>query len=252
MLEPKEVGALLNSSKRVYGALSESKVLWQHTITQLNLKGKAVCSQLKKRIQILEDNNVRFSALKVIQEGEKDITALIDDYICKQKTLGGSIVEIVKDCKSFIYTGTTTETQKVVEETPQTSSGFFGALSGIFSFGSAAAAKKEKEEEPARILAEIVNSERTTSIESINTTLTNNGRRVAGTSQEKLNRWIATLQKYFATLYKSMLYFYCEANEVERVMDFLRRRFEQTKKDLTDEKQKTKKLIDENKNYKEV
>jgi hypothetical protein len=252
MLELKEVGALLNSSKRVYVNLSESKVLWQHTITQLNLKGKAVCNKLKKKIEILEDNDVRFSALKVKQEGEKEITTLIDDYICKQKTLGGSIVKVVKDCKSFIYTGDIVEAPKVTEETPQTSGGFFGALSGMFSFGGTTTAKKEKEENPEKVLADIINNERTISPESIVTTLTNNGRRVAGTSQERMNKWIATLQKCFATLYKSMLYFYCEANEVEQVMDFLRRRFEATKKELTKVKNDIKQMNNAYKSCQEV
>lgn len=258
MLEPKEVAALLSSSKRVNECLSESKVLWLHTLMQTNLKAKNACTQLQKRIETLESDDARYVALTK-PEMEKEMTTLIDEYICKRKVLGESIFNIVRDCKSFIYTGKAADTNigevtqeaKPAEEASQ-SYGFFGAISGIFSFGAGETPKPAKKEDAESVLAEIVASEKTISPEGVNSTLTNVGRKLVVTSQEKMNKWIATLQKCFSNLYKSMLYFYCEAKDVEKLKDFMRIRFETTMRNLSEEKKKSGKLRDDYKNCKQV
>lgn len=251
MLEPKDIASLLTSSKRVNEVLSSSKVLWLHTTIQNNLKTKSTTTILKKRIEVLESEDLRFAALKT-PEATQEISALIDEYIRKRKTLGESIVTIVKNCKSFITTGDVVELTKTTETKPQASSGFFGTLGGMLGFGSGEAVKTEKVQDPAVELAEIISSEKMISPERISVMLTQNAMKLAGTNQEKMNKWIMTLQKCFATLYKSLLYFYCEAKDVEKLKDFMRIRVEELTEQSSKQKKGMNTLKDQYKNCKEV
>ena len=252
MLEPKDIASLLCTSKKINESLAANRMLWLHSIKQLSTKAKDSVSMLNEKLELLKNDDKRYAFLKGPEGAtDEDIKKLIDEYICQRKRLGDSIVKIVQDCKAFIYTGEIQfDAKKVAIATPvkpaEAGSGFFGTIGGMLGLGAvmgtSAKAEPLKEEDVGAILATIVTGEKNMSPEGINSTLTNTAKKLASLNQDKMSRWVVTLQKCFATLYKATLYFYCEARDVEKLKDFLTDRFEQLKNKLKDTKEENKKL----------
>ncbi len=248
MLEPREVGALLITSKKVYTLLSGNKATWTHIVKHVAIRAKASIGAMQEKIDFLRNDDKRFAFLKGVEgtSPDEEVKRLIDEFICKRKRLGDSLVKIVQDCKSFIYTGETYQEGKK-QAAKQEGGGLFSAFTGMLGMGGAAAAKEPeaKEEDPAAILAAIVSSERNTALESVVTILNNTGSKMSKVSQERVNRWVTTMQRCFVVLFKSVLCFYCEAKDVENLKDFLTDRFEKLKDRNKELKDESKKVLDQ-------
>ena len=147
MMNLSDIAAFLCASKKINEILSTNKIVWIHIIKQISLKGISSCNVLKDKIENLENSDKRFAFLKDPNlKANEDMKRLIDDYICKKKSLGSSIAKLVKDSKSFIYTGEigseSKESQSTAGKPQAASGGFFTALSGMFGFSGASTDRK--------------------------------------------------------------------------------------------------------------
>jgi len=253
-----EISNLMAVSKGINHDVSKSKNMWLHVISQIIAKAKFAVSERKEIINTLMNDDKRFAFLKTADGKAEDMTQLIDEYICKRKRLGDSVAKIALDCRSFIYTGeiqADTKKQLAQMAKPADASatgGLFGTIGGMFGFGGAVPVKEEtksKEDDAVTILVNIVNSEKNMSAEALNTTLTTSMKKLASANKEKASNWVMTLQKCFTQLFKSILYFYCEAHEVEKLKDFLTERFETVKTKMRETKEENKKLLEQAKSY---
>ena len=250
MLDLSDITALSCTSKKANEIISSNKTTWLHIISQVKSENRKITNELKEKIELLENKDKRFAFLKN-PNTTKEMNQLIEDYVCKNKFLGSSIAKIVKDTKSFIYTGEMNNESPVKEKPKETSGGFFSALSNVFGYNTTPE-QKETEDESDKIFTEIIASEKSISAEAINGLLTTTSKRLAFTNQEKVNKWVMTMQKCLSQLYKGVLMFYGEAKDVEKVKDFLTKRYEQVRSKLKEVKETNEKLINQCKENREV
>ncbi len=261
MLEPREVAALLVTSKRVNEVIAANKATWAHVLRQVSRRAKDSINTLQTKIELMKDDDKRFAFLKTTEGGatDEEVKRLIDEYICKRKRLGDSLVKIVQDCQSFIYTGETYQEGKkqILAGKDGTGGGLLSALKGMIGMGGDVAAAKDpaaaaalpKEEDPAVVLSGIISGEKSATLDSAVAILSNTGNKLAKVSQERVAKWVMTLHRSFVLLFRSTLNFYCEARDVEKLKDFLSSRFEQLKdrnRELRDECKKAQDQLNEN------
>jgi len=265
-LTPKEASNMLISSKLFNSSMIKNPAVWIHIIIQTNKSAQKSLQNLEKIITKLKNDDKRFNFLKKIKiSTDPEFNRLVDEYICKKKQIGSSLLKPLTESRNFIYTG---ETQKKapIEKKPdmQTQqSGFFSGLASVFSLVSeqtnipgtmqkpmpSISPPLDDENDTLEVLS---NSDKHISPETICGLLNKMAARIGSSQPDKMNRWLNQLQLCFGMLFKACIQFYLEAKDLEKLKNFLVDRLDGLKEKMKNEKIKEETRLKEIENIKDV
>jgi hypothetical protein len=244
MMQVRDIAALLGSANAIRNTLVADKVVWKRILDCTMLSSKAAIKNLRDQIVLMQNEDIRFAHLKKGESETNLVTRqLIEDWICQRRRLGLSLSKAIQQCKGFIATGDPRQEAKPVPPPAKEESGggLFSTIGGLFGMGAAKVPVPVKEEDPVVVLYEIAASERDTTPETIYQALMNAAKK-ATKQKESFNEWLKALQMMFGTLFIASLGFFREAQEVEKLKDFLTQRLEKLKNENITLKQSNKEM----------
>ncbi len=265
MLDAKEICVVMVTAKWTRDSVLGVKNTWIQLLVATTRRAKAKTAALELALQKVRDDDKRFAFLRKIKvASDPEFNRLIDDYICKHRTIGSSLSKPVTECRSFIYSGDIQRRTAPVDKKPE-AGGFFSGwgLSNVFGMGGEVevpgTVKKPAGEEKADAndsdgadLGTIANTDKHVSAETICGMLSKMAGRIKASQPEKLNTWLNQLQLCFGALFRSTLQFYTEARDVEKLKDLLVDRLETVKQKMKDLNSKNADLLKEIENHNQV
>eukprot|EP00826_Nyctotherus_ovalis_P001411 TRINITY_DN10219_c0_g1_i6.p1 TRINITY_DN10219_c0_g1~~TRINITY_DN10219_c0_g1_i6.p1 ORF type:complete len:654 (-),score=145.75 TRINITY_DN10219_c0_g1_i6:288-2249(-) len=244
MLEPREVSAALRSSRAFYEAFTKNPKIAGYLLEQTTFKAKAKVNELQSTIQKLGDDDARFSFLKDKKLAtEPEFVRLIDEFVCKRRAIGASLVRPLVSSRNFLYSGEMEKSDK--------KEGIFSGWSLTSMLGLSNQPKEPKDSEE-KTLEELITAEKESNPENICATLNRVAARIGSSHPEKMSRWINQLQLCFGMLFKGSMEFYAEAKRIEKVKNFLIDKLEQLRQKLADTKNQNQDMKTALKNVREV